>query len=650
MQELKIYIIADGTTGVVRDFANAKNAALPQIVRGIEAVFKFRLFKQRDSTDPYPIESLQSVAAWQFAMDSDYSEETNYKLEGDNQRITVQEVTENGYSYTEVAIPMPHTNTVELINWMGDGKSKAGLIGELVGFDSDGKAVFILQVENWTVKNRITSAGSPTVIEADYVTKGEVRGLISGQVEEFMPNINDDGNWEISGSDTGIPASGPAGPQGPEGPQGSTGPAGPEGPPGVQGETGPQGIQGPAGPTGPAAGFGSITARAETIPNEYEASATVTAAGSNEAKNLSFTFQIPKGEKGDPMEVNATGRSADLNNYDSELKGFAFLATDTGNLYIKNSDTAGDWSEPVGFQGPPGAAAGFGSPTVSVTSLPPDAAATVKVTAAGENTAKVFDFQFGIPRGEKGEKGESGYIENYETAVTELAEGFIKIDVNALPVMVKAPSGNFYPIEKNRLTGSVKEGWRIDPSPFMGYENMASFSGTWYVYCAGAKQGEPGKDGANFSPDATGIFAERSQYDAESKGFSFFATDQEGNIYVKNSDASGDWSGPIPFRGAEGKPGQKGDKGDQGDMAEVSIADNGNWIVNGVDTGKSSRSKGANVILSPTPPAQPFEGMIYINGNNSENKYFDLEALPVISGTTPPATAAEGTVFIVEAE
>jgi hypothetical protein len=54
--------------------------------------------------------------------------------------------------------------------------------------------------------------------------------------------------------------------------------------------------------------------------------------------------------------------------------------------------------------------------------------------------------------------------------------------------------------------------------------------------------------------------------------------------------------------------------------------------------------------MSPTPPAEPFEGMIYINAEGDESKYFDLEALPVISGSTPPATAAEGTIFIMEAE
>ena len=61
-----------------------------------------------------------------------------------------------------------------------------------------------------------------------------------------------------------------------------------------------------------------------------------------------------KGDKGDPMKIDATGTAAELAQYDAEAKGFSFLATDTGKVYIKNSDTSGDWSEPVGFQGPAG--------------------------------------------------------------------------------------------------------------------------------------------------------------------------------------------------------------------------------------------------------------------------------------------------------
>ena len=79
-------------------------------------------------------------------------------------------------------------------------------------------------------------------------------------------------------------------------------------------------------------------------------------------------------------------------------------------------------------------------------------------------------------------------------------------------------------------------------------------------------KGDPGPQGPkgdNFAVNATGLFSERQQYDAEVKGFSFLATDQ-GNLYIKNSDTSGDWSEPIPFQGPQGEKGEKGDTGPAG--------------------------------------------------------------------------------------
>lgn len=179
MQEVKIYVSAAEAVGAVRDYANAKNASAPSLVRGIETMLKLRLFGSANDLTPYPIEQFSGITAWKFVMDADYLESTNYKLQADNAHITVASVTENEQNYTEVSIPLIETNTEELVEWLGNTKSKSGLTAELVGYNGNGDAVFVLQIENFTVRNRLISAGDPTPIEPDYLNEAQVRALIN---------------------------------------------------------------------------------------------------------------------------------------------------------------------------------------------------------------------------------------------------------------------------------------------------------------------------------------------------------------------------------------------------------------------------------------------------------------------------------------
>ncbi|MFI8608503.1 hypothetical protein ACIGFL_09280 [Pseudomonas sp. NPDC077649] len=59
------------------------------------------------------------------------------------------------------------------------------------------------------------------------------------------------------------------------------------------------------------------------------------------------------GEQGTPFQVDATGLLANRGAFDAEPEGFAYLATDTGDLYFRQG-AAGNWSDPVPFQGPAG--------------------------------------------------------------------------------------------------------------------------------------------------------------------------------------------------------------------------------------------------------------------------------------------------------
>jgi len=73
---------------------------------------------------------------------------------------------------------------------------------------------------------------------------------------------------------------------------------GPQGPQGPQGEVGPQGQTGNPGTNGLDAGFGTISATAETVSPTDPATVTIATSGPNTAKNISFAFEIPQGEKG----------------------------------------------------------------------------------------------------------------------------------------------------------------------------------------------------------------------------------------------------------------------------------------------------------------------------------------------------------------
>lgn len=65
-------------------------------------------------------------------------------------------------------------------------------------------------------------------------------------------------------------------------------------------------------------------------------------------------IQGKQGERGEAFKIDAAGTLAERSQYDTEAKNFSFLATDTGNVYIKASDTSGDWSDPIPFKGDPG--------------------------------------------------------------------------------------------------------------------------------------------------------------------------------------------------------------------------------------------------------------------------------------------------------
>lgn len=194
MQEIKIYVSAASSLGVIRDYANAKNVAAPTLVRGCEVMLKLRLFADSYGEDAYPIEQLDNVTHWQFVMDKDFDESTSYIIEADNSAITVASVTdtinETERNFTEISIPLVNVNTEQLNEWLGKDKSKAGMYAELIGYDASGDDIFVLQLENFAFRNRIVSIGSPTELDPEYMTAAQVQAIAEG----LQKQINEIGN------------------------------------------------------------------------------------------------------------------------------------------------------------------------------------------------------------------------------------------------------------------------------------------------------------------------------------------------------------------------------------------------------------------------------------------------------------------------
>lgn len=105
------------------------------------------------------------------------------------------------------------------------------------------------------------------------------------------------------------------------------------------------------------------------------------------------------------------------------------------DLYYHERRPGGQWGGAVKMKiGPTGAAAGFGTPTVAVESLPAGSDATASVAASGDNTAKVFSFSFGIPKGTDGQNGTDGVSSYTYVAYASDASGagFSLTPTNAL--------------------------------------------------------------------------------------------------------------------------------------------------------------------------------------------------------------------------
>jgi len=189
MQDILFYATANETLATVRDYANAKTVAAPTLTKAVSVRLRLRLFADLNELDPVPIETFANIAAWAFVMDDDFDDVTALKIVADNDQIGVISGTETTtdpdtgetttQDYTEFLIPISNMNSEALAAWLGTSESKGSLIGELTGYDGDGNSVFVLQIKDFTVRNRLYGSGEPSENVDEYLTLSEARALFA---------------------------------------------------------------------------------------------------------------------------------------------------------------------------------------------------------------------------------------------------------------------------------------------------------------------------------------------------------------------------------------------------------------------------------------------------------------------------------------
>ncbi len=205
----------------------------------------------------------------------------------------------------------------------------------------------------------------------------------------------------------------------------------------------------PRGEKGEAAGFGTVTAKAETGVAGSVPQASVSTSGTNASKNFAFSFKIPKGDAGTPgqdgldgaavftlkrtYDADTTkipasdveipvGRNGRIHEYDMLLDGsgnvFRVIA---GNSFLNNDTaTVKFYSNIKGDIGP--------TPDITINATVDDTVGTPSVTVTKDGTQEAPEINLSF-HNLKGEKGDalSGVMKIKGNAETDYRQGNVNL-------------------------------------------------------------------------------------------------------------------------------------------------------------------------------------------------------------------------------
>ncbi len=242
-----------------------------------------------------------------------------------------------------------------------------------------------------------------------------------------------------------------------------------------------------------------------------------------------------------PHEIDVNGDPLDVVGNDYDL---GYLLDQEGNILTSWQKLGGEWGDGADLKGGKGDTGTLAVGQVN-TGQP---GSNASVTNSGTNQEAIFDFT--IPRGNQGEQGPSGQL-----TVGQVTTGSPGTDVEVVNSGTTENAALDFIIPRGDQGPSGKLSVGQVTTGAANTDVVVTNTGTLenaimnFTIPRGSK-GNKGDEGAQGNPgpalvvEVEGPFADRSLYDNEPKGFSFFATDQN-SIYHRNSDTAGTWIGPI---------------------------------------------------------------------------------------------------------
>lgn len=211
----------------------------------------------------------------------------------------------------------------------------------------------------------------------------------------------------------------------------------------------------------------------------------------------------PAGEDGTPAPELKTQYSVDGSTlwHDEYAEDDAYMRT--------SSDNGESWSGAIrilGQQGTAGNSAGFGTPTVQIEMLDAGSEATAEVTASGEDTAKEFQFSFGIPQGKQGKSAYQAWLDSGNTGdeqdffdsltgaamrhaftASDVTSGTLSVSTYGCPVSISDDTGITYPLQFGSFT---MDGNNVVINMTANLSAIGKeVTGTWYVnFASGGKE------------------------------------------------------------------------------------------------------------------------------------------------------------------